>query len=70
MDMNTSLSFDDRMKVRKEFPSKSRWISSILFVQNLVGRLTLDEMVAQMSHGGASRNGTVAIASYNTKCLD
>ena len=27
-------------------------------MQDLVGRLTLDEMVAQMSHGGASNNGT------------
>ena len=26
-------------------------------MQDLVGRLTLDEMVAQMSHGGASNNG-------------
>ena len=26
-------------------------------LQDLVGRLTLDEMVAQMSHGGAESNG-------------
>ena len=29
-----------------------------LQIQDLVGRLTMDEMVAQMSHGGADKNGT------------
>ena len=29
-----------------------------------MGRLTLDEMVAQMSHGGASNNG-----DYGNKCI-
>ena len=31
-----------------------------LFVQDIVSRLTLDEKVAQMSHGGARLNGTNA----------
>ena len=34
-------------------------------MQDLVGRLTLDEMVAQMSHGGASNNGTNQYQKFN-----
>ena len=38
-------------------PSDLLWTIQSLYVQDIVGRLTLDEMVAQMSHGGANRNG-------------
>ena len=71
---NTSLSFDDRVKVtivpiiiiRKDSDwqpcisiylrkSRSAWI--FVSLQDLVDRLTLDEIVSQMSHGGALLNG-------------
>ena len=32
-------------------------IVCLVIFQDLVGRLSLDEMVAQMSHGGAENNG-------------
>ena len=32
----------------------------LLSIQDLVGRLTLEEMVAQMSHGGANENGSAS----------
>ena len=38
--------------------NSSMGLKDILYLQDLVGRLTLDEMVAQMSHGGANENGT------------
>ena len=40
----------------------------MFFIQDLISRLSLDEMVAQMSRGGASKNGKLKYvkSSINT----
>ena len=57
--MNVSLSFDDRVKVSFVSREMLRLFEIHPPLQDLVGRLTVDEMVAQMSHGGAESNGSL-----------
>ena len=52
---NTSLSIEDRVKVGR-VSSLDRFTSRTL-IQDLVQRLTTDEMVLQMARGGAENNG-------------
>lgn len=53
----TSSFFGEKIIYRYDYPFQDPTLPWDTRVQDLVGRLTVDEIVAQMSHGGAQNNG-------------